>query len=148
MNKNNQLLASVLMKIKERRERKWMNVLTLGWLGASLASPESRSSERSHCGQGCGITEESHAKACLGEPGSGVRRWGNRGLVGWLGSPWIRILLPGDGALGQIWKGLIAQVSDHETSGLLWVSDSKMTFFSANTPSPPPMYIVIVQVLF
>ena len=51
-----------------------MNVLTLGWLGASLASPESRSSERSHCGQGCGIAEESHAKACLGEPGSGVRR--------------------------------------------------------------------------
>lgn len=75
MNKNNQLLASVMMKIEEReKERKRMNVLTLGWLGASLASPESRSSERSHCGQGCGVAEESHAKACLGEPGSGVRR--------------------------------------------------------------------------
>lgn len=42
-----------------------MNVLTLGWQGASLTA-ESEVSE-GHLGQGCGVAEESHAKACLGE---------------------------------------------------------------------------------
>lgn len=35
------------------------------------------------------ISDQGHAEACLGELGTGVRRWRDRELMEWLGSFWI-----------------------------------------------------------